>query len=93
MAGRFAAHIPLSSYLKWRGYHGRHEAVANTSGYARNGKSSKILKCELGELPIKILRDRQLHSNQLQGNMRPSQFIDIAQAVFLPIIFLGSIIL
>jgi len=38
--------------------HDRHEAVANTSGNTRNGKSKKTLKGEFGELPIDIPRDR-----------------------------------
>jgi len=39
--------------------HERHEAVANTGGNTRNGKSKKTLKGEFGELPIEIPRDRQ----------------------------------
>ncbi|MFG5775758.1 IS256 family transposase [Comamonas sp. J-3] len=39
--------------------HQRHEAVANTGGNTRNGKSKKTLKGEFGELPIEIPRDRQ----------------------------------
>lgn len=38
--------------------HERHEAVANASGNARNGKSKKTLKGEFGELPIEVPRDR-----------------------------------
>ena len=38
--------------------HGKHEAVANPTGNARNGRSRKILKGEFGELPIEIPRDR-----------------------------------
>ena len=36
----------------------KHEAVMNATGNARNGKSTKTLKGEFGELPIKIPRDR-----------------------------------
>jgi putative transposase len=39
--------------------HARNEAVANTTGNTRNGKSKKTLKGEFGELPIEIPRDRQ----------------------------------
>ena len=39
--------------------HDKHEAVSNATGNARNGKSSKTLKGEFGELPIEILRDRE----------------------------------
>jgi len=39
--------------------HDRHEAVANTSGNTRNGKSKKTLKGEFGELPIDVPRDRK----------------------------------
>ena len=39
--------------------HGKHEAVANPAGNARNGTSHKTLKGEFGELPIEIPRDRQ----------------------------------
>ena len=39
--------------------HERHEAVANTGGNTRNGKSKKTLKGEFGELPIEVPRDRQ----------------------------------
>lgn len=39
--------------------HARHEAVANPTGNARNGKSRKTLKGEFGELPIEIPRDRE----------------------------------
>lgn len=38
--------------------HAKHEAVTNPAGNARNGKSSKTLKGEFGELPIEIPRDR-----------------------------------
>lgn len=38
--------------------HAKHEAVTNPTGNARNGKSSKTLKGEFGELPIEIPRDR-----------------------------------
>ena len=38
--------------------HDKHEAVMNATGNARNGKSSKTLKGEFGELPIEIPRDR-----------------------------------
>jgi len=38
--------------------HAKHEPVANPAGNARNGKSSKTLKGEFGELPIEIPRDR-----------------------------------
>lgn len=38
--------------------HGKHEPVANSAGNTRNGKSSKTLKGEFGELPIEIPRDR-----------------------------------
>ena len=38
--------------------HERHEAVANTSGNTRNGKSKKTLKGDFGELPIEVPRDR-----------------------------------
>lgn len=39
--------------------HGKHEAVANPAGNARNGKSRKSLKGEFGEMPIENPRDRQ----------------------------------
>lgn len=39
--------------------HGKHEAVANPAGNARNGTSRKVLKGEFGEMPIEIPRDRQ----------------------------------
>lgn len=39
--------------------HERHEAVANTGGNIRNGKSRKTLKGEFGELPIEVPRDHQ----------------------------------
>ena len=39
--------------------HERHEAVANTGGNTRNGRSKKTLKGEFGELPIEVPRDRQ----------------------------------
>ena len=38
--------------------HDRHEAVANSAGNTRNGKSKKTLKGEFGELPIEVPRDR-----------------------------------
>jgi putative transposase len=38
--------------------YGKHEAVANSTGNMRNGKSRKTLKGEFGELPIEIPRDR-----------------------------------
>lgn len=38
--------------------HAKHEAVTNSSGNARNGKSRKTLKGDFGELPIEIPRDR-----------------------------------
>jgi putative transposase len=38
--------------------HDKHSAIINTAGNARNGKSSKTLKGEFGELPIEIPRDR-----------------------------------
>ena len=38
--------------------YGKHESVANSAGNTRNGKSSKTLKGEFGELPIDIPRDR-----------------------------------
>lgn len=38
--------------------HAKHETVTNPAGNARNGKSSKTLKGEFGELPIEIPRDR-----------------------------------
>ncbi len=38
--------------------HGKHEAVTNASSNARNGKSRKTLKGDLGDLPIEIPRDR-----------------------------------
>ena len=39
--------------------HARHEAVANTAGNTRNGKSKKTLKGDFGELPIEVPRDCQ----------------------------------
>jgi putative transposase len=39
--------------------HGKHEAVSNTTGNTRNGKSSKTLKGEFGLLPIEVPRDRE----------------------------------
>ncbi|UUC91312.1 IS256 family transposase [Comamonas sp. C11] len=39
--------------------HDRHEPVVNTGGNTRNGKSRKTLKCEFGELPIEVPRDRK----------------------------------
>jgi putative transposase len=44
--------------------HERHEAVANTGGNTRNGKSKKTLKGEFGELPIEVPRD-------LKGTFEP----------------------
>ena len=38
--------------------HDKHATVSNLTGNARNGKSSKKLKGEFGELPIEIPRDR-----------------------------------
>ena len=38
--------------------HERNEAVANTTGNTRNGKSKKTLEGDLGELPIEVPRDR-----------------------------------
>ena len=38
--------------------HERNGAVANSSGNTRNGKSSKTLKGNFGELPIEVPRDR-----------------------------------
>ena len=38
--------------------HGKHEAVANPAGNARNGSRRKTLKGEFGEMPIEIPRDR-----------------------------------
>lgn len=38
--------------------HAKNETVTNTSKNTRNGKSSKTLKGEFGELPIEIPRDR-----------------------------------
>ena len=39
--------------------HAKNEAVTNPVGNTRNGKSSKTLKGEFGELPIEIPRDRR----------------------------------
>lgn len=39
--------------------HDKHATVINLTGNARNGKSSKTLKGEFGELPIEIPRDRE----------------------------------
>jgi len=44
--------------------HDKHAAVINATGNARNGKSSKTLKGEFGELLIEIPRDRE-------GNFEP----------------------
>lgn len=44
--------------------HDKHATVSNLTGNARNGKSSKTLKGEFGELPIEIPRDRE-------GNFEP----------------------
>ena len=38
--------------------HAKDETVTNPAGNARNGKNSKTLKGEFGELPIEIPRDR-----------------------------------
>lgn len=38
--------------------HDRHAPVSNVAGNTRNGRSSKTLKGEFGELPIEIPRDR-----------------------------------
>ena len=38
--------------------HAKNKTVTNPAGNARNGKSSKTLKGEFGELPIEIPRDR-----------------------------------
>lgn len=38
--------------------HAKNDSVANASGNTRNGKSSKTLKGEFGELPIEVPRDR-----------------------------------
>ena len=38
--------------------HAKHDTVTNPTGNTRNGKSSKKLKGEFGELPIEIPRDR-----------------------------------
>ena len=38
--------------------YGKHDAVTNSAGNTRNGKSRKTLKGEFGELPIEIPRDR-----------------------------------
>ncbi len=38
--------------------HAKNDPVTNTTGNTRNGKSSKRLKGEFGELPIEIPRDR-----------------------------------
>jgi putative transposase len=39
--------------------HGKHDAITNPSGNARNGHSAKTLKGDFGELPLLIPRDRQ----------------------------------
>ena len=39
--------------------HAKNQLVANAAGNTRNGKSSKTLKGDFGELPIEIPRDRQ----------------------------------
>lgn len=39
--------------------HDKHATVSNLTGNARNGKSSKTLKGEFGELPIETPRDRE----------------------------------
>ncbi len=38
--------------------HERNEAVSNSAGNTRNGKSKKTLKGDFGELPIEVPRDR-----------------------------------
>lgn len=38
--------------------HAKHEAVTNSNGNTRNGKSRKTLKGDFGELPIELPRDR-----------------------------------
>ena len=38
--------------------HAKNQLVANAAGNTRNGKSSKTLKGDFGELPIEIPRDR-----------------------------------
>jgi len=49
--------------------HARHDSVTNATGNARNGRSSKTLKGEFGELPIKIPRDRHgIFEPQIVGN-------------------------
>ena len=48
LAAEMAAHLG----------HAKNEAVTNPAGNARNGKSSKTLKGDFGELPIEIPRDR-----------------------------------
>ena len=50
-----ALHAEMAEHLG----HDKHEAVSNATGNARNGKSSKTLKGEFGELPIEIPRDRK----------------------------------
>ena len=39
--------------------HGKNGSVTNANGNTRNGRSSKTLKGEFGELPIEIPRDRE----------------------------------
>jgi len=39
--------------------HDKHESVKNATGNSRNGTSQKTLKCDFGEMPIEIPRDRQ----------------------------------
>jgi putative transposase len=38
---------------------GKHQPVENSAGNTRNGKSTKTLKGDFGELPIEVPRDRQ----------------------------------
>ncbi len=49
-----ALQAEMDTYL---GY-SKNSSVSNVAGNTRNGKSSKILKGEFGELPIEIPRDR-----------------------------------
>jgi len=53
--------------------HGKHEAVTNPAKNPRNGKSSKTLKGEFGELPIDIPRDRH-------GSFEPQLIPNISRA-------------
>jgi putative transposase len=54
----------------------KHDPVGNNSGNSRNGKTTKVLKGEVGELPIAVPRDRngefapqfiQKHQTRLDG--------------------------